>query len=143
MFAIRTATSHSAEPKYTIDGVENVRAEMVGDSEKDIWFTEFGWFTDDNPPLESEDNDGGRDNWEIPVTEAQQADFAIRAIRFMSKFDYVAKAFWYNSHDQKAQNSFNRKSFGLLNRNLTVKDSYQELKSFLGRRARSGQRGSL
>jgi hypothetical protein len=125
------------ERKYTIEGVEKIRGIMtspaVNDDATPIWFTEFGWFTAPNPP--SEANDESLSNTSIPVTPSEQADFAVRSIRLLSRYEYVKNVFWYNSHDHSSSGT--RKTFGLLNRNLTAKPSYGEVNSLLGGRPTS------
>ncbi len=67
-----------------------VRQVMIenGDAAKPIWFTEFGWSAHANWP--------GIQNWERGVTQAQQADFLIRAIQYtQTNYTYVPVMFWY------------------------------------------------
>jgi hypothetical protein len=67
----------------------SVRSVMTqnGDS-KPIWFTEWGWSAHDNslnPP-----------SWARGVSEATQADYAVRAVRYTaSNYPYVGVMFWY------------------------------------------------
>jgi hypothetical protein len=78
-----------------------------------IWATEFGW--------SSHANTGGEDPWDRGVTEAQQADYAVRALRvFESDYPYVTKAFWYNDRE-KATGDPQQDGYGMLNRDATPK----------------------
>ena len=112
--------------KYRLSHVGAVHDLMVanGDGNKKIWFTEFGWSSHENWP--------GVENWNRGVTQEQQADFLIRALKYIgSTHPYVTNVFWYNERNLdtgKAQLD----NYGLLNRDLSPKPAYVALKAFLG-----------
>jgi hypothetical protein len=94
-----------------------------GDGGKPIWFTEFGW--------SNHANHSGLGNWEQGVSSDQQADYFVRAIKYVGEnFPYVKKMFWYNERNQDA-GKIQLDNYGLLNRDLSAKPVYTRIKSFL------------
>jgi hypothetical protein len=95
-----------------------------GDGDKPIWFTEFGW--------SNHANSFGLGNWEQGVTAEQQADYFVRAIKFIgANYPYVKKIFWYNERNQDA-GKIQLDNYGLLHRDLSPKPVYNRVKNFLG-----------
>lgn len=110
---------------WTIAGVSQVHDLMVrnGDGAKPVWITEFGW--------SAHPNDGTEQNWARGVTLEQQADYAVRALRFVgADFPYVQNMFWYNERDRDSGN-VHEDGFGLLYRDLAEKPVYRAIKSLL------------
>jgi len=94
-----------------------------GDCNKPIWFTEFGWSSHNNWP--------GIENWQRGVTEARQANYALRAIKYVrDNFPYVEKMFWYRERNG-ASGDVHLDNYGLLKRDLSGKPVYRALKNFL------------
>jgi hypothetical protein len=97
--------------------------ERYGDGNKDIWFTEFGW--------SSHANTGAEKNWQIGVTEQQQADYLVRTIKYLgANFPYVTNIFWYTERNRDSGN-MQLDNYGLLNRDLSEKPAYTALRDFL------------
>src|SRR5919202_5205331 len=91
---------------------------MVANGEdKPIWFTEFGWST-------TSGNCG--------VSEATQADYLTKALRFVEQDAYVQVALWYNfrnnywDHDSDTIEA----RYGLLRTDFSQKPAYQAFKSY-------------
>jgi Cellulase (glycosyl hydrolase family 5) len=103
----------------TFAAYREVRASMVaaGDA-KPIWFTEFGWST---TTAES-----------CGVSEATQADYLTKALRFAEQDPYVQVALWYNfrnnywDHDADTLEA----RYGLMRTDFSPKPAYQSLKSY-------------
>jgi polysaccharide biosynthesis protein PslG len=94
-----------------------------GDGDKPIWFTEFGW--------SSHENEADAPNWELGVSLQTQADYAVRAIKYIEKeFPYVTHAFWYNERNNNNGN-IQYNNYGILNRDLSPKPVYRALKDYL------------
>jgi hypothetical protein len=94
-----------------------------GDGDKPIWFTEFGW--------SNHANHSDLGNWEQGVTSDQQADYFVRAVKYVrNNFPYVKKMFWYNERNQEA-GKIQLDNYGLLKRDLSPKPVYTRIKSFL------------
>ena len=111
--------------QYRLRGVEAVRDLMVanGDGRVPVWFTEFGWSAFDSPE-DAESSERG-------VTEQQQADFAVRALRLLAEdYPYVERAYWYNARD-RASGDERLDSYGLLRRDLTPKPVAEALRDYL------------
>ena len=108
-----------------LDHLRAVRSMMVdrGDSHKPIWATEFGWSTHANTSTTA--------GWARGVTEAQQADYTVRALKFVAAHHpYVSNMFVYNERD-KASGDIHQDGFGILRRDLTPKPVYTSLRTFL------------
>ena len=111
--------------RYTMAHVAQVYDLMkeYGDGSKKIWFTEFGWSTHDNW--------AGIDNWERGVSLEQQADFAVRTLKYLkANHPYVTNVFWYNERDH-ATGDIQYDNYGILYRDLSPKPIYHALKSYL------------
>jgi hypothetical protein len=102
-----------------------VRKVMVanGDGSKPVWFTEFGWSSHANYP--------GIENWNRGVTEAQQADYLVRAIDFARKnYPYVTNMIWYTERD-RSTGKVQYDNYGLLTSSLTPKPVYTALRNYI------------
>lgn len=111
--------------KYRFTHLAAVHRLMVanGDGDKPIWATEFGW--------SSHPNDGTESNWERGVTEAQQADYAVRALKLVeSTMPYVTHMFWYTDRNRVASNAQNS-NYGIFYNDLTPKPIFHALKAYL------------
>ena len=110
-----------APPEHADDGerwwithVDAVRALMVanGDGAKPIWFTEVGWSAHANAP--------GTPPYRLGVTEAQQADYATRLVRFVrATYPYVTQVFWYDERTRPGERDLHLRGFGLLRADLS------------------------
>jgi len=126
---VQTSSVENLEPEYggdpgwghlTIENTGQVRELMhyYGDDEKPIWYTELGWSAHPNTPL------GGElpQNWELGVTEEQQADYLVRALELVEANPAwgVEVAIWYNDRDRGDDPSTNDgrqiAAYGLLRR---------------------------
>jgi polysaccharide biosynthesis protein PslG len=110
---------------WTIAAVSRVHDLMVryGDGNKPIWFTEFGWSSHATSP--------GAPNWLRGVSEAQQADFVVRAIEFVAaRYPYVANMLWYNERNGTGGEE-HESNFGLLRHDLSSKPAYLALQTLL------------
>jgi hypothetical protein len=108
--------------RWRLSHVTAVRGVMLesDDASTPIWFTEFGWSSHPNDPGEAPTERG--------VTLAQQAEYAVRAYRYVgARFPYVTNMFWYNERD-KAVGDVQEDNYGLLNRDLSPKPVYDALK---------------
>jgi hypothetical protein len=119
-------------PEYPDDGnkwwfthIPAVRTVMVnnGDSAKKIWFTEFGW--------SAHGNAAGTEPWNLGVTEAQQADYFVRAVQYAkANYPYVTNMIWYTERNLTSGN-IHQDNFGLLRFDLTPKPAYNSIKTYL------------
>jgi hypothetical protein len=119
-----------APPEHPGDGnrwwfahLPAVREVMVdnGDGGKPIWFTEFGWSAHANRP--------GTPNWQRGVTPEQQADYAVRAIRYTrAHYPYVPVMFWYKDRASPLGSDPYYEGYGLLNSDLSERPVYRALK---------------
>ncbi|HEU4480516.1 MAG TPA: cellulase family glycosylhydrolase [Actinomycetota bacterium] len=116
---------------WTIAAVRKVRRLMVdnGDRDKRIWFGEFGW--------SSHPNDGTEENWQKGVTLEEQADYLVRALRYIGcNFPYVRRAVWYAEKNRPDPGSADkgeqqRANYGLLTYELEPKPAYDALANVL------------
>ena len=112
--------------QYTLAHVAAVRELMVsrGDGDKEIWFTEFGWSSHDNPP--------GVRSWKRGVTPEQQGDYLLRTLNLVrTSYPYVTAAFWYNERNLRRGDP-HLDNFGLLDATLEEKPAYHALRGALG-----------
>jgi polysaccharide biosynthesis protein PslG len=103
-----------------------VRQVMIdnGDAAKPIWFTEFGWSAHDNWP--------GIPAWERGVTQAQQADYLLRAIGYtQANYAYVGVMFWYKERARPGSADVVQEGYGLLEADFRERPVYTALKRFL------------
>ena len=110
---------------WIMDHIGAVRNLMVarGDAGKQLWATEFGWSAHANTGFEA--------SWDRGVSEATQADYLVRAVKwFGSKHPYVTNVFWYNERN-KATGDIHEDNFGLLRHDLSPKPAYHALKNLL------------
>lgn len=89
------SSSHNDHPSFFFrDTLEDYRAIMLeyGDAERQIWVTEFGWA--------STENMGQMDttNWEHAdeISEAQQAEYIVRAFHMGDELPWVGPMFLWN-----------------------------------------------
>jgi polysaccharide biosynthesis protein PslG len=95
-----------------------------GDGAKKVWLTEFGW--------SSHPNQGGEAAWQLGVTEQQQADYLVRAIRYArANYPYVTNMLWYQARDEAGNRHDDH--FGLFYPDLGVKPAYTALRAALVR----------
>lgn len=93
-----------------------------GDSDKPIWFTEFGWSS--HEPYSA-------NNWEQPVTEEEQADFLEQTLNLVrDSYPQVQNAFWYNLRD-RGTDEVHINNFGLLRNDFSEKPVYARAQSLL------------
>jgi plastocyanin len=110
---------------WTLAGVSKVLDVMEdhGDGSKEIWFTEYGW--------SSHPNTGSEANWDRGVTQAQQADYLVRSLRYLGAHrPYVTQVFWYEERNETS-GGVHEDNFGLLTAGLEEKPAYHAAKAFL------------
>jgi hypothetical protein len=106
-----------------------------GDAATPIWFTEFGWsaHANDSIPTHSDYS------WARGVTEALQADYAVRAINYARRsWNYVGPMIWYKDRSWSGINTGNPawldlhlEGFGLLRSDSSARPVYHALKRLL------------
>ncbi len=96
--------------------------DQYGDSSKPVWFTEFGW--------SSHANTGSEPSWALGVTEQQQGDFTVDALKIMAGWPNVKVAFLYNERNTGSGN-VHEDNFGILRADLSEKPLYGALRSYL------------
>ena len=105
-------------PKYSYAlGVPWVRESMVahGDSDKGIWFSEFGWSSCTNPP--------GTSTWCIgPEAQARYIADAFRMMR--ERWPYVKGAFVYNLRNKGTDPGGRESQMGMVDAEFMPKPSY-------------------
>ena len=99
--------------------IQEVRRSMeaFGDGEKQVWLTEFGFSTTTQ--------DGG-------VSAAAQAAFLTKAYRYVERFPWVKRMFWYaarNSPFYGDRDTYEAR-FGLLTTDWAPKPSYAALRAY-------------
>ncbi|MDP9068351.1 MAG: cellulase family glycosylhydrolase [Actinomycetota bacterium] len=110
---------------WTLSHVAAVHDLMVlnGDGDKEIWFTEMGW--------SSHANQGNEANWQRGVTEAQQGDYFVRTIEYVTqRHPYVTNIFWYNERNRDSSD-VQLANYGLLRRDFSDKPAYTAIKGYL------------
>jgi plastocyanin len=111
--------------RWTLAGVSRVLDVMKAhdDGSKEIWFTEYGW--------SSHPNTGSEQNWDRGVTQAQQADYLVRSLRYLGTYrPYVTQVFWYEERNETS-GGVHEDNFGLLTSDLVEKPAYAAAKAFL------------
>jgi hypothetical protein len=94
-----------------------------GDGAKPVWFTELGWSTHANTGAEAP--------WSRGVTDQQQADYIVRALKLIrSSYPWVTNVFLYNERDRTDADTQNN-NFGLMRADLSPKPAYTALRSYL------------
>ena len=85
---------------------------------KPIWFTEFGWSTETG------------DAW--GVSQAQQADYLTRALRYVEQDPYVEVALWYSLRNNYWAGNANNweDSLGLMKTDFSHKPAYDTFKAY-------------
>jgi hypothetical protein len=93
--ATHVSSSHNDHPSFFFrDTLEDYHAIMLdhGDTERQIWVTEFGWpSTEGMGPMDVTGWEYGRE-----VSEAQQADYIVRAFRMGDERPWVGPMFLWN-----------------------------------------------
>jgi hypothetical protein len=105
-----------------------------GDAHKQIWFTEWGWSAHSNSSIPA-----GSDNaWARGVTEAVQADYAVRAIQYARRnWTYVGPMIWYKEQANPLGGyspswlDTHVQGYGLLRENGSERPVYGALRSLL------------
>jgi polysaccharide biosynthesis protein PslG len=113
--------------KWTLRHVEEVRSLMrdQGDSDKPIWFTEFGWSSHRNKSVD--------EAWRQGVTEKKQAKYLVRTLKLVEKsYPYVTNLFWYKERNG-ASGDIHLDNYGLLERDLDPKPAYRSLDKHMGK----------
>lgn len=129
----------TAPPEHPDDGGRHwyshlpaVRQVMTtyGDS-KPVWFTEWGW--------SAHANQSGTPGYALGVSEAVQADYAVRAVNYArSQYPYVSAMFWYKERSWQPNSSLpswqsaHLEGYGLLRADGSERPVYGALKSYLG-----------
>ena len=91
-----------------------------------VWFTEFGWSTHPNPP--------GTPSYELGVTHAQQATYAVQLLRITQRaYPYVERVAWYAARDE-TNSTVENNNFGLFRLDLSPKPIVATLRDFLASR---------
>jgi hypothetical protein len=113
-----------------------VRQVMVnnGDSAAKIWITEFGYSSHSNATVPA-----GTDYWwALGVTDAQQADFAVRAIKYVrANWPYVDAFFWYRERSNPLGSlspdwfDLHTQNYALLRTDLSERPVLGALKQYL------------
>jgi aryl-phospho-beta-D-glucosidase BglC (GH1 family) len=107
-----------------------------GDTGKEIWITEFGYSEHTNEMIPP----GSDHAWALGVTAAQQADFAVRAIRYArTNWPYVGPFFWYKERSYPlnccgytpAWFDMHVQNHGLLHENGSPRPVYTRLQQYL------------
>jgi len=109
----------------TLAHIAAVRALMTAhdDADKQVWFTEFGW--------SSHRTEDGAENWQRGVSDAQQADYFVRTLRWVAtNAPYVTTVFWYTDRNQ-ASGNVHLDNFGLLTHDLDEKPVFETLRDYL------------
>lgn len=97
-----------------------------GDGAKEVWFTEFGW--------SSHANTSSTPDWQLGVTEQEQGDYLVRAIKYTeANYPNVTNMFWYNERN-RTNTDIQNSNYGLLYSDLSEKPAYATLKNFLANR---------
>lgn len=102
--------------KWTITHAAAVHnlMEAHGDGAKSVWFTEFGWSTHDNR--------AGTPNWNLGVSEAQQAQYFTDTIGLIrTTMPWVAKVYWYTGQDSADADVEQKKNYDVLRLDLSPK----------------------
>jgi hypothetical protein len=95
-----------------------------GDSDKEVWFTEFGW--------SSHPNGEDLQDWQLGVSERQQAEFLVRALRHIdANYGSVTRAYWYNERN-RTDSDIHTNNYGLLRADLSPKPVYEAVGEFTG-----------
>jgi hypothetical protein len=97
---------------------------------KPIWFTEYGWSAHDNAGIPY--------SWALGVSEAVQADYAVRGVKYAAaNWPYVGAIFWYKERSWDLPSSdpewFSRhlEGYGLLRADDSQRPVYSALRSYL------------
>ena len=95
-----------------------------GDGAKPIWFTEFGW--------SAHANWDGIAIWQRGVTPEQQADYAVRAVKYSAaNFPYVTHMFWYKERARSGSTGVHEDGAALLSSDLAPRPVYFALRALL------------
>ena len=105
------APSHADHPSFYFQNtLLSYRNIMVanGDANKRIWPTEFGWGSTGSPHPGYE--------YEVRVSEGQQADWIVKAYQWMRNSGYIGAAFLWNLDYNLTQPSTELAAFGIMGR---------------------------
>jgi hypothetical protein len=98
---------------------------LYGDGDKPVWFTEFGW--------SAHSDWSGIANWQLGVTETQQADYAVRAFEYATaNYPNVKVMFWYKERSNPAGSNVHEEGYALLRGDLSPRPVYGALQSYFG-----------
>jgi Glycosyl hydrolase catalytic core len=114
-----TMRSDGRMDKMSFPAYRELRATMAAHGgAKPIWFTEFGWATETG------------DGW--GVSQAQQADYLTRALRYVEQDPYVEVACWYNLRNNYWAGNANNweDNLGLMKTDFSHKPAYDTFKSY-------------
>ena len=116
-------TGRGTEP-WEFASLREVRQIMARNKDyRAVWITEFGW--------SSHANSGNEPAWARGVTEQQQADFTVGAIKALrTNFPFVKKAFIYNDRATVGEGT-HLAGYGILNADESPKPVFQALKAYL------------
>lgn len=118
-------TDIAKDDRYNFKHLPAVRNVMVnnGDSNKPIWITELGWST--------HANNSSTKPWNLGVTEQQQADFSVEAIKYAAaNWPYVTNIFFYTDKNT-GQSDIHQSNFGILRIDNSPKPVWNAIKSYL------------
>ena len=83
--------------------------------------------------LSTHPNTGGEANWNLGVSEQQQADFTVEAFRIAENWPNVERIYAYKIDDEAVARGRGPQlsNYGLVRTDLTPKPSYAALKNYL------------
>lgn len=115
-------------PQYYMGNIANLVALMArnGDSDKQIWATEYGWSSHDNSSY-------GPDlpPWKRGVSEQLQADYLIEAQQVLAQWPQVKASFWYTDRNGTTGDA-QEDNLGVLTYDLAPKPSWYALRCAAG-----------
>ncbi len=104
-----------------IDFVRDVMLQH-GDGATPVWFTELGW--------SSHANTAAMESYERGVTQSQQAQYALQALRITKRdYPYVDRMAWYAARDE-TNSTLENNNFGLFTLDLQPKPVALALRGF-------------
>lgn len=118
--------SRGTDEVWELGAVAQIRDLMVdrGDRRKPMWATELGWSSHENTGLEEE--------WRLGVTEEEQAQFTVEALRILQEeHPYVKNVILYNDRE-RPESDPHQNGFGILREDNTPKPIFWSLREWLG-----------
>jgi polysaccharide biosynthesis protein PslG len=97
-----------------------------GDSDPQIWVTEYGWSSHPNSAYPDP-----IPNWKRGVSQAQQAQYMIDMQSLLSQWPQVKASFWYAAWD-KDSGDVHEDNWGLLTRNFARKPAFYAMRCIAG-----------